>query len=74
MEDLMDIFSGYSDFAATEEENHEAKRQEQIDQMMDDVDLPPDLDEASPADLTDDELIELQLAKESSHDWRKHLK
>lgn len=74
MKDLVDVFNNYSDFAAIEEESYESRRHEQLDQMMNNIDSLPDLGEISPAELTDDELIELQLAKESSLAWRKNLK
>lgn len=64
MADLIDIFDGYSDFAATEEEDYESKRQEQLDQIMNGTDSLFDIDEIPPAEFTDDELIELQLSRE----------
>jgi len=64
MEDLMGMFSDYSEFAATEEEDYESRRQEQLDQIMNETDSLLDIDEIAPAEFTDDELIELQLTEE----------
>jgi len=64
MEDLIDMFGDYSEFAACEEEDCESRRQEWLDQIMNRTDSLLDIDEIAPAESTDDELIELQLTKE----------
>jgi len=64
MEDLINMFGDYSEFAACEEEDYESRHQEQLDQIMNETDSLFDIDEIAPAEFTDDELIELQLSRE----------
>jgi len=64
MEDLINMFGDYSEFAACEEEDYESRHQEQLDQIMNETDSLFDINEIAPAEFTDDELIELQLSRE----------